>query len=388
MKYPQENAENEQDTMEDRWGSQVSAITNEVTSEFADSGLNSAEVADSDLDYRNWCLMYKDIEVLRFNAESWTLRASCKEYLPYGLRGRSNMLNLANWVAGRATPLNRFNITEFYEALRKEASPRGQVELVCQFGGVSINDCFWIKEQESDQKWENVSPFRKGQKWGVMHRVISLELLIGVHRDVNFELLKGVKPDEYTKYFLPQETTLQGKQRKCLERRGEDTILFKLDDGNMREVEVSKFGKALGLNVVKYWEESFSDRSCSACRISSNEGEQWISAKEIGVVTAKDLFPNEYKAMETFDSIVGNLNRDDLSWGCVANENLELTGLTPLHGFSQTLRSNKMNVPEEIDLELVTRALEYLELNPTTLGAEVYWSNINRLTKAAACKAD
>lgn len=314
-----------------------------------------------------WLLMYKDIPVVGFDKGLQTVTTIHANYLPYGLRPQATAIALYQWIANRATPLTRKNVEFLYMLMGKSRTTAGQQETVQEFGGVSVNDCFWIRAANEDIKWEQISPFTSGLKWSENDRAFGYGILTGTVSD-------ALRPARFS-----PEITLQGNWSKCLKRDDKGILLYKANDDDEREIEVTEFGKALNLDIVGYWAEDYEDVSCTVCRIECSENTQWISAEEIGVSEAAQKYPEAYSTMQTFDYIVGNSDRHSLNWGWVVNAELIPQGLTPLYDFNFSLMGVKVVRPDKVDLSLVERAQEYLARNPKTPNAGYYAARLIEL---------
>ena len=84
-------------------------------------------------------------------------------------------------------------------------------------------------------------------------------------------MLSGTASDALRPYRFSPEVTLQGNWSKCLVRKNDGVYLYKANDGDLREVEISKFGQMLGLAIVKYWAEDYEDVPCTVCKILSSD---------------------------------------------------------------------------------------------------------------------
>ena len=99
-------------------------------------------------------LMYKDTPVISFGNHFEELTILDTAYLPYGLRNRRIETAISSWLADRATPITRDNAEFLYMVLGKSRSPSAQRSTMLEFGGVSVNDFFWIKRAEESVTWQ------------------------------------------------------------------------------------------------------------------------------------------------------------------------------------------------------------------------------------------
>lgn len=320
----------------------------------------------------NWLLMYMDKPVLSFDKGLERVTVLDAKYLPYGLKESQTGVRLYRWIANRATPLTRKNVEFLYMLLGQPRSVGGQQRLVQEFGGVSVNDCFWIKRTDEETNWIEISPFGNGLPWSNNDRAFGYGILTG-------EVSDALKPNRFS-----PETTLQGNWSKCLARSNSGVLLYKANDRDKREVEVAEWGRSLGLDVVHYWTEDYEDVECTVCRVECNEDNQWISAEEVGEEQAAKRFPDEYRQMRTFDFIVGNPDRHTQNWGWLVDGELKPKGMTPLYDFNFAIQGVNMAQPEQVDWELVEKAKRWLTEKPDTPNAGYYRQRIAELEKGKA----
>lgn len=130
-------------------------------------------------DLTGWFLMYRDIPVLHFEKGLDQVSVINAEFLPYGLRPSPNGVGVYNWIANRATPLTRKNANFLYMILGKPRTASGQQQLIHEFGGVSINDCFWVKTANEVTTWGDISPFSGVIPWSSNDRAFGYGILTG-----------------------------------------------------------------------------------------------------------------------------------------------------------------------------------------------------------------
>ena len=315
-------------------------------------------------------LMYKDTPVISFGNHFEELTILDTAYLPYGLRNRRIETTISSWLADRATPITRDNAEFLYMVLGKSRSPSAQRSTMLEFGGVSVNDFFWIKRVEESVTWAEVSPFTGSFKWSENDRAFG------------YGMLSGTASDALRPYRFSPEVTLQGIWSKCLVRKIDGVYIYKANDGDLREVEISKFGQMLGLDIVKYWAEDYEDVPCTVCKILSSESYQWITAEEIGEDEASAKYPEQFAAMQTFDYIIANPDRHAKNWGWVVDCELNPIKLTPLYDFNFALHSSiSMEMPDVLDAKLVERAKSFLDSHINCSNRELYLSRIKELTE-------
>ncbi|MEG1875218.1 MAG: hypothetical protein RR185_06565 [Angelakisella sp.] len=255
-----------------------------------------------------------------------------------------------------------------YMLLHLPRSESGKTDIIRHYGGVSINDCFWIKQEGDAIGWSQVSPFCGTTDWSLNNRAFGYRMLSGTG--------ESIRPERFS-----PETTLQGNWSKCLVKNPEGIYLYKANDGDLREIEAADFGEALGLDIVHYWQEDYEDVACTVCKIQCDENTQWFFAEQIGVDFAARLFPEAYSTMRTFDYVVGNADRHSLNWGWVTDACLTPQKLTPLFDFNFSLQSVAMELPSPIDRPLVAKAKDFLAQHDDTPNRAFYLSRIANLMR-------
>lgn len=316
---------------------------------------------------QDYVLMCRNEKILGFEYTFHKITVFSQELLPFGLRHDTSAIALFRWLSNRATPLSRKNVDFMYMLLKLPRSEIGKAELAQQYGGVSINDSFWIKQAHETANWRDVSPFAHNSGWSAHDRAFG------------YDMLSGSRSAQQRPNRFSPETTLQGNWSKCLERRVDGIYLYKANDGDPREVEASEFGSRLGLDVVRYWQEDYEDVPCTVCKIESNEYRQWFFAEEIGEIAAANKFPRQYATMRTFDYIVGNADRHSMNWGWVTNSRMTPQKLTPMFDFNFALQNVRMEIPQGIDKALVKKAENLLAADTTIPNRAYYLARIDTL---------
>lgn len=311
-------------------------------------------------------LMYKDTAVVGFNQRFDRVNLLNEKFIPYGLKQDCSAISLYRWISQRATPISRKNVDFMYMLLQLPRSESGRTDIIQQYGGVSINDCFWIKRKDDTHTWGQMSPLYGTMAWSANDRAFGYRMLSGTG--------EGIRPERFS-----PETTIQGNWSKCLVKKSDGIYLYKANDEDMREVEVSNFGASLGLDIVQYWQEDYEDISCTVCKILSDEQNQWFFAEQVGIDTVANLFPEAYSTMQTFDYIVGNPDRHSLNWGLITDDCLNPISLTPLFDFNFALQNVAMSLPIKADGKLIRNAKQFLTTNDNIPNRAYYISRIQLL---------
>ncbi len=111
----------------------------------------------------NYYLMHKNIPVAFFSLDendnqptpkSVQLNPKAKRHLPIG--GQMNNMKFIEWWKDRAIPKTRQGAVSALERLGYKNTTSAMVNNLC----LSLNDCYWIKPQNSSLSWEDVNLFK------------------------------------------------------------------------------------------------------------------------------------------------------------------------------------------------------------------------------------
>ncbi len=171
-------------------------------------------------------LMLKDKEVLYFDFEDCVTVVIHNEMLPLYLRSNirdsaavkdilHNVQEVKSYLSSRIMSLSKDNAKQIYSTFQipQIDTVDNRVNICIKCKGVSIQDCYWVREDSEDIRWESVN-IRQNQL-----------------RDIVDISLSGLYPTITTSYNCPELTT-KGLFRKGWIRLGSDLYLLKSDRTN------------------------------------------------------------------------------------------------------------------------------------------------------------
>ena len=167
--------------------------------------------------------MLKDKEVLYFDFEDCVTVVIHNEMLPLYLRSNirdsaavkdilHNVQEVKSYLSSRIMSLSKDNAKQIYSTFQipQIDTVDNRVNICIKCKGVSIQDCYWVREDSEDIRWESVN-IRQNQL-----------------RDIVDISLSGLYPTITTSYNCPELTT-KGLFRKGWIRLGSDLYLLKSD---------------------------------------------------------------------------------------------------------------------------------------------------------------
>ncbi len=168
-------------------------------------------------------LMLKDTEVLYFDLEDFVVESIREDLLPFCLRGNirapkrnkdilHNIQEVKSYLSSRVLSLSRDNAKLIYTAFQipQIDSIDNRVNICVKCKGVSIQDSFWIRDDNESVKWPNIN-IRQNK----LKDIVDLSL-------------NGFSPTITTSNICPELTT-KGLFRKGWIRLGDNLYLLKSD---------------------------------------------------------------------------------------------------------------------------------------------------------------
>ena len=105
-------------------------------------------------------LMHKNDIVARFECYNYkpatVTEIFMEDKMPIGLRGDTDFAtrNIMSWHSNRAIPIGRMNYEKIEDALKNFG---GLDKVTFNSMGLSLNDCYWYKNENSSLTWEDVN---------------------------------------------------------------------------------------------------------------------------------------------------------------------------------------------------------------------------------------
>jgi hypothetical protein len=207
---------------------------------------------------------------------------------------------------------------------------------------LSLNDCYWAKEQGSPASWDDVSLF-----WNVPYDRVLEPALTG-------EACPQEVPD-----FPNPDIATDGKAAKAWQRTENGFFLLKGDhEGSVeREVEASQILKKLGLPCVEYKKDAFAGVPVSRCKCFTSESINFVRAQWYALWCMNhdtDISDAIYRHKEQFDQmnladyLVGNADEHPENWGFLYDNERHILGLNPNMDFDHAFEGTPLTTCEPI----------------------------------------
>ena len=302
-------------------------------------------------------LMLKDTEVLYFNLEEFIIKPLREDLLPMCLRGKtynnSNIQEIMtsvqlvkSYLSRRVLSLSRTNAKQIYTLFKipqlDDIDTRVKICIHCK--GISIQDSYWIKEDNSTEKFSDVN-IRKNK----FTEIVDIAL-------------NGDNPSVTVNAICPELTT-HGIFRKAWIRQDDDLYLLKSDKHSQNintrmEVLASKI---LGCfdNKIDCIEYTGRLRSTTEGKIYVDKCKNFIDEK-YSFVEAWELieycktigknfidylgYSKEAASIGVLDFIINNTDRHTQNYGFMMNNDTgKIVSIAPLFDFNCALIADVFN---------------------------------------------
>lgn len=131
-------------------------------------------------------LMLGNSKVLYFNFPDFTVEIIREELLPYSLRCNiqkthtmksilSNVQEVKNYLSSRMLSLSRDHAKKIYAAFQipQVDTIDNRVDICIRCKGVSIQDSYWVQDDDDTDKWEDIN-IRKNKLKDIIDLSLSL----------------------------------------------------------------------------------------------------------------------------------------------------------------------------------------------------------------------
>lgn len=293
-------------------------------------------------------LMLKDIPVMRFDFEAAVSEVYRADLLPYSLKNKVADLpeitvhNITQAVAGlantrsavqsflarRVLTLSRIHAKEIYNMITGDPSQSdsNKKDIALKFHSVSINDCYWTKEDDSSLRWQDVN----------IHTNSLNEILADVALNGTVVSLQGS--------LCSPEITTDGTMAKGWRREQEDLWLYKKGKTASVEVAVSKILDNLNVAHVQYFEALDHGEYCCRCKCMETDSLSVIAAAELRPYCVS--LPDDY-AMWIVDYLISNTDRHEANFGYyVSSVTNEIITPHPLFDHDRAFNKYAMKHPD------------------------------------------
>lgn len=271
-------------------------------------------------------LMCKDIEVAKYNEPVDTYIVYREDLLPLELRGNFNLTNLFLWLINRVISTSRSNAKMLLNALQLSQTNKLVVCYACK--GLSLMDCYWLKESGSTDTWGSVSLYRNS-----FSDALSNIALTGNSHGRPFSIQGRLHTPELGD---------NGSYAKCWRRFKGKIYLYKAGTGRReeyREVLSSMILDKLGISHVEYTLSESCFITVSRCELMTSETISIAPIEELynyctrnGINVMDWLWKQRgFCEMLIADYILWNKDRHFSNWGYYFSPDTgEVLGLHPL----------------------------------------------------------
>ena len=263
-----------------------------------------------------YTLMHFDTPLIVFSAEKQAetniriieVHEENKELFPLDLAEISER-GIESWIRHRSIPKNRAYVDTLLSSLG--LSINRPLALISVSKGLSLNDCYWLKQEDSSDSFDGVNLYDNR-----FSRVLGQIAFTG-YGSRNVSGLTS-SPEFTTNGMLP----------KCWRRIDGKILLYKggtMGASNTGNEPYSEFyayqiGKILGINVIPYNLSKWKDILCSTCELFTSKDVSFVPVGRIvrsGGMQAvkayyKELGPEFEKALNDmliFDALIFNTDR-------------------------------------------------------------------------------
>ena len=290
--------------------------------------------------------MLKDKPVLEFNINENIYNIMAPELMPYRMRYCLNehassvkdMITnynlMVDYLSSRILDLSRTNAKKILNAYHysQEQSPENKARIAIACKTVSMNDSYWIKTFDSNERWSDVDP-----KHNSLSQIVANILLVGE----SLTLTGKIHNPEFTN---------KGAYPKCWIREDEPYLYKASTNGEIEseiEISVSKILDCFNVNHATYLPATYQNNSEESLRLCKSKN---IATDNLDMLTAEDfsiycnrkqisfipavqkLDSDNFYKMCIVDYLISNSDRHNGNWGFYVDNNTgNIKGLHPLY---------------------------------------------------------
>lgn len=273
--------------------------------------------------------------------------------LPFALRKEEiTFVEFMEWASNRTLSIGRSYAKEILNAMRLSQSNRYAVCKACR--GLSLEDSYWIRQDEDEKTWEEVNLFQNPLSLFITE--ISLSGSMIWHQE---------EVKEQKKIHTPELTTL-GASAKGWIRQEEGLFLHKV---GKYEIPADEILNVLHINHIHYkvsqeneirsylseerkeWIDGVGERIVNS-KLFTSEDIAMLTFEEFKIFCeiygmnayeeAKRINPKAYFEMQIADYILNNNDRHEQNWGfLVENQSGKIIDYCPLFDHDHAFRNDK-----------------------------------------------
>lgn len=320
-------------------------------------------------------LMLKDCCVLNIS-ENGVCEILDFHRLPFALRREGILFpEFVEWAINRTLSISRSYAKELLNFLRLPQTNGYEICKVCR--GLTLEDSYWIKQEEDEKSWEEVNLFQN--ELSLFLAELALSGSISRETRAERETLYDPIPRRRLKIHTPELTTLGASAKGWI--RGKDGLY--LHKVGKYELAASQILEVLKIPHILYeesekeelsayitkerkeWLEGVGEKMVKS-RLFTNEAYSLVTFEEFSVfcgfygrnpyIEAEKLDRKAYLEMQVADYLLNNDDRHGQNWGFfMENSTGKLTGYCPLfdhdHAFSKSQKVMSQTTKEPVPLE-------------------------------------
>ena len=277
-----------------------------------------------------YLLMYKDIQVFRFDMKTREIELLNENYIPICIRrqdGRYTFDSVRKFCSLRVLSMNRVYCKEILTSCGVDDQSDVNISIISR--ALSYRDNYWIKSVISQESWDSVNLYANR-----FSAQVAQVALTGV-----------VDTIELGDKLYTGELCNKGTKPKCYLHRDQQILLFAV------------IASVLGLkSPTRYWYERIYERDCSVCKILTSENSELVHYRDImsyhNEVTMSyksssyqflmALDAEQFILMQIMDYITLNIDRNRDNFG-VEMCNNEIVGLYPVYDHDSCFKGKGTN---------------------------------------------
>lgn len=301
-----------------------------------------------------YTLMHKDLEVLRFDLDDCYIQVLNNDFLPYQLKdciqttstndmkkAMSDIFLLHDYFIGRTLNFSRENAKAILNSgsFSQSLSPSEKMKIVFACKGLTMTDCFWLKQQGETCQWKDV------------------DLRMNRLSDVSYEIAILGKNISATAEELRPDLSTVGMYPKYWKREPDGIYMWKTDKtsnfiNTISELQVSDILDTTTVPHVKYMERKKDDKVFAISKCIATDDVSYIPAQQIidwcnhtdqNLNDVISDFKTNFANMCICDYVLANGDRHNENWGVlVSNETNEILTFAPIMDHNQALVADYM----------------------------------------------
>lgn len=249
------------------------------------------------------------------------------------------------WFKGRGIPSWRKDLERLLNNLGVESN----FDLLLKSYGLSLSDCYWIKEEGSNIKWDDINFFDNDFEYE--------GYLEATYSDSVTHNISLISPNNTTDGMISKAWIIEDGVRKLI--KGTYTSS---NQEPINEFIATTICNKLGIDAINYKIDIYKNRLVSVCDNNLNGHEEFISAYDVFLSKKKDNQTSDYNHyinilesygiknakkklsdMYLIDYIMMNYDRHMRNYGVVRDVNtLKITRLIPIFDTGQSLNCDKL----------------------------------------------